>query len=70
MLNDYKLDPPNNPDQDDPCDECGKAIGEECFEVQLPGRWHHAINVCSPECQTQYLIGYAAYVMDGRSDWD
>jgi len=65
MLRDYKLDPPDEPDQGEPCASCGKEIGEECFYVGLPGRRHLGpIIVCSTQCKTDYLIGYVDSIMD------
>jgi len=69
MLRDYNLDPPDGPDVGDPCAECGEPIEDECIYVGLPGpRLLGPIYVCSTECRSEYLQGYADHMMD-QHDW-
>ena len=69
-MNEPSLDPPSGPDGGDPCSECGEEIGEECFYVAIPGpRLAGPVYVCSTECRSEYLQGYADHMMD-QHDWD
>lgn len=47
------------------CAECGKPIEGEPFEVEHPRTCRaQRIHCCSPECSTQYSIGWAESLLD------
>lgn len=71
ILGEPPLIPPDAPDMDDPCDECGKHMGNTYQEVQCEGfRPRTPVYVCSKDCETQYLNSWAEHVLDSRSDYE
>ena len=61
------LDPPEEPEPDECCADCGQTLDGDALEVELPGkarRWGLHVWVCSPACQGSYLADYGDYMYD------
>ena len=64
-LGEPSLDPPDEPSET--CQECGKELDDEAYEVEMPGRYYD-VWVCSTECAAEYVSSWAETMREAKEN--